>query len=809
MKATRTNRGQEILETLEKKNKLNLVELIDAVKSYNPEFNEEKFREAFLFAAIAHDGQTRKQESLPYIVHPFETARILTQIHADETTLIAALLHDVPEDTPYTLEQIEARFGKQVAYMVEGITKLSKVHYRHDMQQREVESMKKLFIHVAEDPRTMLIKLADRLHNMRTLEYMDIPEKRLRKARETLEVFTPIANLLGIKELQAELEDLCFINLYPEDYAKLKERVLQEKKDHAKDMEKMISETEKGLKECKLDAIVYSYQENLFRTYNRLKKEDRTIDSLEVTFLINIIVNEIPSCYEALGIVHGLFKPQPGKIKDYIALPKANGYQSLHTTVFGIKGINTKFCIRTNQMHFEAQYGIAASYFSPDGKKTKLFTSEDPRSHWVEEVIQIQKEQSTEDKYFDELKNYVFQDRINVLTPKGRSFDLPVSATCIDFAYCIHTEVGNRAIRAVVNGNNVALDYRLNKGDVVKIITTDYPKGPSYEWLGFAKTPLARKVMRDYFKRESVTSKILVGRKMLQKEYDRAGLGLVNNVPKWKIQIVARHFPSLNIQTTEDILVQIAEGSVSTLEVINLLTAKPQGPESFVEPEPGKAANKQKKSTKLAIKVTCDASVNFVELINILQRRKESFFLLSGDTKYNYLKNKIIYRANMLVKGYSDISNICRELESVPGVEEVRRLFWGKKIFFFLASIFTFMIWAIHPMALYYITNNWHAQPEVIRLVANTVLFAGLFILFSLIFLLKQYTENSFPEYRESSRLWQVAYVLSFFALVTIFMEIYLYKLNFDWAWVLASVILIFAYLTGQYIYYKDKNSSP
>jgi GTP diphosphokinase / guanosine-3',5'-bis(diphosphate) 3'-diphosphatase len=286
-----TAKAEKLLDTLQKQYKLDLEGLISSIHSYNTDFNENKFREAFAFAAIAHDGQTRKQEGLPYIIHPFETAKILTQIHADEPTLIAALLHDVPEDTPYTLEQIESRFGKQVAYMVEGITKLSKVHYRHDMQQREIESMKKLFIHVAEDPRTMLIKLADRLHNMRTLEYMDVPEKRLRKARETLEIFTPIAKLLGIKELQAELEDLCFLNLYPEDYAKLKAKVQESRKENSKYLDRMIEDTEKALKEQKIDAIVYSFQENLYHTFKRLRLENTPIEELDVTFSINIIAS--------------------------------------------------------------------------------------------------------------------------------------------------------------------------------------------------------------------------------------------------------------------------------------------------------------------------------------------------------------------------------------------------------------------------------------------------------------------------------------------------------------------------------------
>lgn len=797
-------KAEKLLETLKKNYQLDLEGLIKSIYSYNPEFNENRFREAFAFAAIAHDGQTRKQENLPYIIHPFETAKILTQIHADEPTLIAALLHDVPEDTPYTLEQIESRFGKQVAYMVEGITKLSKVHYRHDMQQREIESMKKLFIHVAEDPRTMLIKLADRLHNMRTLEYMDIPEKRLRKARETLEIFTPIAKLLGIKELQAELEDLCFLNLYPEDYAKLKAKVQETRKSHSRYLDHMIEETEKALKAQKIDAIVYSYQENLYHTYKRLRLENTAIDDLEVTFSVNVIVPDISSCYEALGVIHCLYKLKPGKFKDYISLPKANGYQSIHTTVFGYKGVNTKFCLRTNQMHFEAQYGIAASYFSADSKKRKLFSAEDPRSHWVEEVMEIQREQNVESRYFDELKNYVFQDRINVLTPKGETVDLPVGSTCIDFAYSIHTEVGNRAIRAIVNGNNVPLDYQLKKGDVVKIMTTDYAKSPSYEWLSFSKTPLARKKMKEYFKKENYTSKVQVGRKMLQKEFDRAGLGIISSLPKWKIQKVALGYPALNIQTTEDVLVNVAEGSISTLELIGNLY-----PQEAASPDLSKSSldSKQKnKLTKLTVRVICDTSVNFADLANVLQKRKEQIFLLSGDTKYNYFKNKIIYRASMLVSGYKDISNICRDLENLPGVEEVQRLFWYRKLFFFLGSIFTFMVWTLHPLALYYLTYQFQGSVDQKNLFANIVLFAGLILLFSLIFLLKQYTEKSFPELRETNRLWQVAYTLSCFALMTIFLEIYLYKLNFEWAWVLASVILIFAYMTGQYIYYKDKH---
>ncbi len=799
-----TTKAQHLVAVLEKKFKIDLDGLVASIKEYNKSFNEHKFLEAFAFAAEAHDGQIRKQQGLPYITHPFETAKILTQIHADETTLIASLLHDVPEDTAFTLEQIEHRFGKQVSYMVEGITKLSKVHYRNDMQQRDIESMKKLFVHMAEDPRTMLIKLADRLHNMRTLEYMDNPEKRLRKARETLEIFTPIANLLGIKDIQAELEDLCFINLYPEDYAKTKEAVQRERKKHAKDVEKMCHQTEEILAEHKIDAIVYAYQENLYQAYNHIRRDKKTFDELELTYQINVIVDTIPVCYEALGLIHGIFKPNPGKFKDYISLPKANGYQSLHTTVFGTNGNRAKYRIRTNQMHFEAQYGIAASYFNNGGKKKKWFSSDDPRSQWVEEAIAIQKEPIAESKYFDELKNYVFQDRITVLTPQGEALDLPEGSTCIDFAYAIHSEVGNRSIRAVVNGNNMPLDYRLQKGDVVKIITTDYPKGPSYEWLSFARSPQALKKIRETFKRESQTSKITLGRKILQKEYDRGGFGLINNLSKWRIQKVANQYPGLNIRTTEDVLVHLAEGTIMPLEVMNLLYASETLPIAKPISSTTEKAGK-KRLIKFNIRLICHPDANLTKLAEITAKKKDQIFLLSSTVKYHYFSKKISINSSMLASSYNDISLLCSELEKVDGIEEVNRQFLSKKILFLFGSTTTFLFWAAHPILINNIINVWPISSQEKASLSNITLFAGLFILFGLIMLLKHYTEKNFPELRDTNRLWQITYLLNIFALITVFLEIYLYHLQIDSLMGICAITIFFAYLTWQYLFQREK----
>lgn len=798
-----STRATQIVTVLEKKYHLDIEGLIECVLNYNPKFNAEKFREAFRFAALAHDGQLRKQESLPYILHPFETAKILTQIHADETTLIASLLHDVPEDTNFTLEHIEHKFGKQVAYMVEGITKLSKVHYRNNMETREIESMKKLFIHVAEDPRTMLIKLADRLHNMRTLEYMDKPEKRLRKARETLEIFTPIASLLGIKEIQSELEDLCFVNLYPEDFGKLKKLVLKEQQEKSKELSHMIHEVEKSLKSRHIDAIVYAYQENLYQIYKRLKQENKTIAEHEITLHINIIVPELSECYETLGVVHSLYRPIPGRFKDYISIPKASGYQSLHSTVFGKNGVSVKFRIRTNQMHFEAQYGIAASYFSEDPTKRKTFTTKDPRSQWVEEVIAIQKDEKEQSRYFDDLKTYVFQDRINVLTPKGATIDLPSNATCIDFAYFIHTEVGNRAVRAIVNGNNVSLDYRLHTGDVVKIVTTDYTKSPSYEWLNIAKTTLARKKMREFFKRESHSSKITVGRKMLQKEYDRAGLGIVSNFAKWRIAKLAEHFPDLEIKSTEDIWVHLAEGSISPLELINLIN--PSLNYADLKNYPTASDILTNKSKRFHLSIVCRPDTDLTKLADVAQKRRDRLFIISNKTKYSFLAKKITVETTMYTNSYTEISQVCRELESIEGVEQVHRLFWSKKFVFILGSLFTFGVWAIHPFLLYSIANEWQGSVSEIRLSANIALYAGLFLLCAMIYLLKQYTEKSFPEYREQSKLWTVTYLLNFFALITIFLEVYIYQLTVDWGFGLVAMGLILGYLISHFFYSRKE----
>lgn len=787
-----------MIADLRAKHGLDFEQLIGKIKSYLPEFNAEKFREAFAFAVKAHEGQMRKQANTPYIVHPYETSKILSLIHADETTLIASLLHDVPEDTPYSLDDIQKRFGKKVKYLVEGITKLSAVHYRNDMEEREVESLKKMFIHVAQDPRTMLIKLADRLHNMRTLEYMDLPEKRSRKAKETLEIYAPIAGLLGIKEIQAELEDLCFKFLYLDIYEDLVAKIKQSKERHQPDLEKMTTQIERELKEKGIESIVYSQERSYYEIYKVLLRERKSINDFEHHFKINILVTTVPECYQVLGVVHRLFKPISSSFQDYISVPKSNGYQSLHTSVFGYNGIVSKIHIRTHHMHYEAQYGVAGRYFLKDKSNDRLTEFKDPRSQWVEEVIEIQKDELDREQYLDDLKSDILQDRITVFTPKGKAVDLPQGATCIDFAYNIHSEVGHRSIRAIVNQLNVSLSHELSKGDVVKIITTDYPKSPSYEWLSFAKTTFAKKRMRNYFKKESRTSKIKVGRKMLQKEYDRAGLGLISNISKWRVDLFAQKHPYIKIETLDDVLVHIAEGSIIPLDLLNTIY-KDSDINSLQKAKRSLEGIEHKANLlRFNLKIQCESFVDLPKLIQMIQQKKDVIIHSNSELRKDFNTQELTILSTLYAKNYNDISKICSDLEHVDGVKNVKRVFRFRKTSFVISLLATFLIWAIHPLILS-LTYNQQNLMLADRIYASQItVFGGVILLFVILFYLKNHTLKTYPDLRENKWLWISAYVLSTFVFLTIIAENIVFDLELNWLLIAGLALGVYSYLLGQ-----------
>lgn len=493
-----------------------MLTLSDIFKAFKLELTEERKKtitDAYEFARKAHEGQKRKSGE-NYIQHSLETARIIAEIGMGSRTITAALLHDVPEDTSVSLEDIEKKFGKEIAQIVDGVTKLGKIRLQGSQKEFFLENLRKMFFAMAEDIRVIIIKLADRLHNMRTLEYVP-KEKQQRIARETLEIFVPIVNRLGIGAIKGELEDLAFRYLDPKNYLYVKN--LEEK--HYKGIEKYINQAIKELKkELEKSGIavlgIYGRAKHLRRLFLKLQKHDMDINQVYDLAAIRIIVPEVADCYEALGIVHKKYRPMVGRIKDYVSLPKPNGYQSIHTTVFGPEGKILEIQIRTQKMHNEAEFGIAAHWIYGEQKKKswkKYFVfgarSKVPKKEiiWIRQLREWQKEIGRDDgEFLESLKIDFFKNHIFAFTPKGDIIDLPEEATPVDFAYAIHSEIGNRTNGAKVDGKIVPLDYQIKNGQVVEIFTAKEHKNPSRDWLRFVKTSLAKSHIRRTLKKEGL-----------------------------------------------------------------------------------------------------------------------------------------------------------------------------------------------------------------------------------------------------------------------------------------------------------------
>jgi len=450
---------------------------------------------AYEFALKAHGGQKRKSGE-PYIQHCLATAFVLAQIKADLATVIAGLLHDIPEDTEYDLVDIEKNFGAEVATLVEGTTKLSKIKYRGVERYRE--SLRKMFLAMARDLRVILIKFADRLHNLKTLKSLPL-EKRQRIARETLEIYAPIAGLLGIWRLKWQMEDLCFHHLYPEEYKKI-EYIYEVEKKTANNqyIQKVKSILSAKIRESGTPYEISSRFKPLYSIYQKMQKKNRKFDEIYDVFALRVIVPDIADCYKVLGLIHSLWRPNPDRFKDYIAVPKPNGYRSLHTTVFGPGGKPTEFQIRTKEMDEGAKYGIAAHWYYK--MKTKSDNNFKTQPAWIREVLKIQKETEDAHDFIKQIKFNVFHDRIFVFSPRGDVFDLPEGATPVDFAYTVHTDIGNQAVGAIVNDKIMPLDSELKNGDLVEIITEKKRRGPNRDWLKFVKTSTARDKIKQNLK---------------------------------------------------------------------------------------------------------------------------------------------------------------------------------------------------------------------------------------------------------------------------------------------------------------------
>ncbi|OIO49735.1 MAG: hypothetical protein CO042_00330 [Parcubacteria group bacterium CG_4_9_14_0_2_um_filter_41_8] len=469
----------------------------DLIKTINQEklkVDTDLVKLAFEFAQEAHLGQKRKSGE-PYINHPIDTAITLAKYHLDQDTIIAGLVHDVPEDTKKTLKDIEKEFGPNVAGLVEGITKLGKLKYRGI--ERYIENLRKMFVAMAADIRVIFIKFADRLHNLKTLESLE-PRKRERIARETLEIYAPIANRLGIWQLKGKLEDLSFKYLYPKEYESIKEAIDKHFKNREKVLSDMCVKVKSELKKEKIQIMEISGRtKDLWSMHQKLQKHNNELQRIHDIIALRVVVPTIADCYRALGIVHNKWRPMPNRFKDYIAQPKPNGYQSLHTTIFYEHGKTIEIQIRTKAMHEDAEFGIAA-HWNYDERGSIQF---DRELEWVKDLSKWQQEIADSTQYLDSLKIDVFQDRIFVFTPKGDVIDLPEDSTPVDFAYHIHTEIGDKATGARINNQLSSLSTPLRSGDMVEMITEKNRKGPNRDWLKFVKTRAARDKIKQNTKR--------------------------------------------------------------------------------------------------------------------------------------------------------------------------------------------------------------------------------------------------------------------------------------------------------------------
>lgn len=535
--------------------------LLEKVKSYYPEANLALIADAYQFAAEAHQGQWRNSGE-PYIQHPLRVAYLLAELELDAVSIAAGLLHDVVEDTPVTLEEIEKRFGPEVSLLVDGVTKLSRIEYR-SKEEQQAENLRKMFLAMAKDIRVILIKLADRLHNMQTLKHHS-PVKQREVAQETIEIYAPLAHRLGIFRFKWELEDLALRYLEPDRYYELVEKIAARRQEREEYINQVAERLKKQLTAVGIKADIAGRPKNFYSIYQKMVKQGKDLSEIFDLIAIRVIVDSVKDCYGALGIVHTLWKPIPGRFKDYIAMPKPNMYQSLHTTVIGPRGEPFEIQIRTWEMHRTAEYGIAAHWLYKEGGR--LDKDFDAKIAWLRQLLEWQLELRDAHEFMESLKIDLFSDTVFVFTPKGDVIELPAGAVPIDFAYRVHSEIGHRCVGAKVNGRIVPLDYRLNNGDIVEIITSKQASGPSRDWLNIVKTSQAKARIRQWFKREQREENIVRGREAVEREIKKQGTELWEWFSRKDIlPEVAKRF---NFLSVEELYAAVGVGTLTPLQVV-------------------------------------------------------------------------------------------------------------------------------------------------------------------------------------------------------------------------------------------------
>ena len=536
-------------------------ELNEKLKKVLPPDQLLQIDQAYEFAAAAHHGQQRNSGE-DFIQHPLEVAIILAELEMDQPTIIAALLHDVLEDTEYEYADLEKKFGVEVALLVDGVTKLGRIEYKSKMEL-QVENLRKMFLAMAKDIRVILIKLADRLHNMRTLKYHSL-EKQKEISQETLEIFAPLANRLGIFRIKWELEDLAFRYLKPEEYYDLVEGIALKRREREAQINRVIAELKQRLDEIGIKADIAGRPKHFYSIYQKMIKQNKELSEIYDLTAVRVIVNSVNDCYGALGIVHTLWKPIPGRFKDYIAMPKPNMYQSLHTTLIGAQGEPFEIQIRTWEMHRTSEYGIAAHWKYKEGNK-QGDSNFDKKLAWLRQLSEWQHESRDAGEYMESLKIDLFADTVFVFTPRGDVVELPKGSCPVDFAYRVHTDVGHRCIGAKINSRIVPLDTKLNNGDILEILTAKQGNGPSRDWLSFVKTSLAKNRIRGWFKKEQREENIIRGRESLDREVRKLGLDPAIVLKNENVLELAK---AHNLTAIEDLYSIIGDGALTANKVL-------------------------------------------------------------------------------------------------------------------------------------------------------------------------------------------------------------------------------------------------
>ncbi|MDP9284497.1 MAG: bifunctional (p)ppGpp synthetase/guanosine-3',5'-bis(diphosphate) 3'-pyrophosphohydrolase [Actinomycetota bacterium] len=498
-------------------------ELIAEIEAYKPDADRDLVTRAFRFAANAHDGQLRRSGQ-EFILHPWGAAKILAGLRMDEATLAAALLHDTVEDTGIAIEDVRTEFGEEIAKLVEGVTKLTRVQFQ-SREHAEAENYRKLVVAMAEDVRVILIKLADRLHNLRTIEYMG-KQTQVRKARETLEVYAPLAHRLGIHAIKWELEDLAFGTLHPRKYEEIKQMVAERRADREEHVREAALVLQLELDKVDIPAEISGRAKHFYSIYDKMAKKGREFNEIYDLTAMRVIVERdgdegTRDCYGALGLIHSLWKPMPGRFKDFVAMPKFNGYRALHTTVIGPQGRPLEIQVRTREMHTTAEFGVAAHWIYKGGRKEQR---DDEWTQWVKQLMDVGTNEADPQEFMKTFRTDLFSEEVHVFTPKGQVKTLPAGSTPIDFAYAVHTDVGHHTVGAKVNGRIVPLHYRLQNGDFVEILTTKQDRGPSRDWMSLAKSSRARNKIRQWFTRETREDQEQKGREKLEQALKQQNL---------------------------------------------------------------------------------------------------------------------------------------------------------------------------------------------------------------------------------------------------------------------------------------------